>query len=429
MAAGTSRSSEPVKPSTIGQPPSNGNNIHCKHIEIGAEVDVEKDLEQAGESSAQQLQPPDDVPPNLASQEPPSSGVVGDAVAVVPETSHPKASARQENPFKVGQAAKLPQGKVNYLLQGPSESAPLVVCVHGLNGSMASFDLLLPQLWQHGFRTLVFDLYGFGMSASPMGAKLNQDTYVKQLEALLTAVAPSISKILLLGFSIGGIVATEYARRHPEGVSRLLLIAPAGLLAKSETPCHCFVFRCLRGPAGGCVVAAATCLAKLTCCCKGFWRRKITTSARALDAMTPDVLHPEKFQHVALKNVERLAWNISRALNSYLRVVRRMPLWEEYFRDAYKEVADGPVPVLFLWGDNDCTVPWDEVQAEVTRAFASSGTSCIMLPGAGHGMMLDMPEKVAQFASAWFSNSPDPAWKECLDMCRLDRAASATDLF
>ena len=36
------------------------------------------------------------------------------------------------------------------------------VCIHGLQGSVSSFDALLPRLWERGFRTLAFDLYGFG---------------------------------------------------------------------------------------------------------------------------------------------------------------------------------------------------------------------------------------------------------------------------
>jgi len=242
----------------------------------------------------------------------------------------------------------------------------------------------------------------------------------------LAALLPSGVKVMLLGFSIGGIIATEFTRRHPEQVLRLLLVAPGGLLVKAETPCRCCLFNCLRGPCGGCLTCLATCLVKTFSC---FCRRRVLRSSRSLDALMPDVAEPAKFQDVSRVNVERLAWNMSRAVNSYLRVLRRMPLWEDYFRAAYEEVASGPVPVLFLWGDSDGTIPWFEVGPEVTRIFGPRGASCIMIPGGGHAMMLEFPEQIAQFAAAWFWDSPEQDWKQCLKSFRLDRGQHAVDPF
>jgi pimeloyl-ACP methyl ester carboxylesterase len=96
-------------------------------------------------------------------------------------------------------------------------------------------------------------------------------------------------------------------------------------------------------------------------------------------------------------------------------------MWEDYFRDAYAEVADGPVPVLFLWGDSDNTIPLYEVGEQIRATFAARGASCIMIPHAGHGMMLEFPEQTAQHAAAWFLDKSDDAWKQLLESSRLDR--------
>merc|ERR1719253_184622 len=67
-------------------------------------------------------------------------------------TALPEKRRGQENPFKAGQVADLPRGRVNYLLEGPPAPAPLVVCIHGLQGSLSAFDRVQPLLWQEGLR-------------------------------------------------------------------------------------------------------------------------------------------------------------------------------------------------------------------------------------------------------------------------------------
>jgi len=314
-----------------------------------------------------------------------------------------------------GEWAALPHGRVNYLLRGPPAPAPLVVCLHGLNGSTDSFAAVEPQLRAAGLRVLLFDWYGFGLSSATR-KRLNHETYVEQLVDLLDAlgVGPE-ERLLLLGFSMGGVVAVEFAVRYPLRVERVLLVAPGGLLLKEETPCQPFVFGCLRARCGCCVLHLVACLA--FCCylpLSLFARGK-----RFEKAFSPDVREPERFASVRRTNSQRFAWDIRRSLTSYLRVLRSMPLWADDFRDAYRRLARGRVPVLFLWGDDDCTVPWSEVADEVVELFADRGASCIRLPGAGHGLLLEDAEEVGRYAAAWFHDLRDPDWLRLLERFRL----------
>jgi len=331
------------------------------------------------------------------------------------EAARTPATGPKECPFVKGEWVRLPNGKVNYLLQGPPPPAPLVVCVHGLNGSTASFASLEPRLQAAGLRVLLFDLYGFGLSATPRN-RLDHKTYAEQLAGLLDAVgvAPQ-ERVMLLGFSMGGIITVEFALRYPQRVERVLLIAPGGLLEKAETPCRPLVFGCLRGRCGCCLLTLVHCLA---CCCH-YPLRRVTQRPGFEGHFTPDVREPHRFQHVRRENSQRFAWDIRRSVTSYLRVIKSMPLWSDDFRCSYEGLAQSKVPVLFIWGDDDCTVPWSEVGAEVVDIFSGSGTSCIRLRGAGHGLMIEDAQEVGSCAAAWFTGSQDPAWLKRLDEFKL----------
>mmetsp|Transcript_41548 Transcript_41548/g.51156 ORF Transcript_41548/g.51156 Transcript_41548/m.51156 type:complete len:361 (+) Transcript_41548:66-1148(+) len=324
--------------------------------------------------------------------------------------------ASKSSPFLRGARLHLPKGDVNYqLLEPHAEHAPLVVCLHGLNGSVSSFGRLSPLLVQAGFRVLVFDLYGFGLSSSPSG-RLDVEIYVDQVLQLLEGLKiPSSEKIFLLGFSMGGVIAVEFTNRFPERVERLLLVAPGGLLQRSKTPCKPLLFGCLRTRLGGCLLAFATLLA---CCCSCCVKRSLRGDKLA-NRFELDVREPVKFKDVSLENGERFLWNFHRSVNSYLRVLRRMPLWCEDFEDSYAVLAKGTTPVLFIWGDSDCTVPYSEAEPEVRKLFAPRGVSCCMLPDSGHGLLLEDAVQVGHYAAAWFSDLKDPTWKNCLDHWKL----------
>jgi pimeloyl-ACP methyl ester carboxylesterase len=150
-------------------------------------------------------------------------------------------------------------------------------------------------------------------------------------------------------------------------------------------------------------------------CCRG----RVLRDPRSKRGVCPDVGKPQQFQDIASRNLDCSMWNASRTANTYFRILRRMPMWREDFRHAYEEVARGPVPVLFVWGDSDNTVPWWEVGDELTRIFAPVGASCIMFKDTGHHCLLEYPEHLAQCSSDWFSDSQRPDWRKFLEDQRL----------
>jgi pimeloyl-ACP methyl ester carboxylesterase len=108
----------------------------------------------------------------------------------------------------------------------------MLVVVNGLGGlawSWARFTAALPA----GLETLVLDLPGHGEVAP--AADYRYGAIVAQVDVRVAG----LDHFALLGHSVGGAVAWLYAARHPDRVSRLILVEPA---APHQSPF-------LRGPA------------------------------------------------------------------------------------------------------------------------------------------------------------------------------------
>jgi pimeloyl-ACP methyl ester carboxylesterase len=110
---------------------------------------------------------------------------------------------------------------------------PPLLCLHGFDSSHLEFRRLAPLLAGE-YRLYVPDLYGFGFCPRPRQAAYGPAAVLRHLELLLDAIADREGKrpLGLIGASMGGSVAVELARRCPERIARLLLLAPAGLTGR-----------------------------------------------------------------------------------------------------------------------------------------------------------------------------------------------------
>ena len=134
------------------------------------------------------------------------------------------------------QARQLHQGLQWWELEAPildhypvvqCGQGPLVLLLHGFDSSHLEFRRLVPLL-QSSHQLLIPDLYGFGFCPRHTGSATGPEVVLAHLAALINTL-PKSRPIGLIGASMGGAVAMELARRHPERISRLLLLSPAGL--------------------------------------------------------------------------------------------------------------------------------------------------------------------------------------------------------
>jgi pimeloyl-ACP methyl ester carboxylesterase len=109
-------------------------------------------------------------------------------------------------------------------------SGPPVLMLHGFDSSNLEFRRLTPLLKKNN--TLIIpDLFGFGFCPRPDRSSYGPWSVLSHLDALIKTISKD-EPIGVIGASMGGSVAMELARRYPERINRLLLLAPAGLDGK-----------------------------------------------------------------------------------------------------------------------------------------------------------------------------------------------------
>jgi pimeloyl-ACP methyl ester carboxylesterase len=112
--------------------------------------------------------------------------------------------------------------------------SPARVYLHGLGASSAPYYARAtahPDL--AGYRSLLMDLLGFGISDRPEDAAYTLEEHADTVAAALSAAG--VRGADLIGHSMGGAVAIVLAARHPDLVSRLILI-DANLDPAPRTP-------------------------------------------------------------------------------------------------------------------------------------------------------------------------------------------------
>lgn len=104
-------------------------------------------------------------------------------------------------------------------------SSRTIVLIHGWPLSHKMFEYQIPILFKNNFRVISIDLRGFGMSdVTATGYSYNQ--FATDLYYVVCAL--NISRFCLLGFSMGGAVATKYMSLFQGyGVSSLCLLDAA----------------------------------------------------------------------------------------------------------------------------------------------------------------------------------------------------------
>ena len=118
-----------------------------------------------------------------------------------------------------------------HYLEWGAATAPPIVCVHGYTGSADAFNALARRL-KDRFHIIASDVRGHGESAwSPTGAYQYADQ-AGDLAAFVDRLG--LDRFVLVGTSMGGIIAMAYAVAHPQRL-RGLVINDIGPQAEAGT--------------------------------------------------------------------------------------------------------------------------------------------------------------------------------------------------
>lgn len=108
--------------------------------------------------------------------------------------------------------------------RGPRD-APAVILLHGLGGSLQTWDA-----WAHRLatdhRVILLDLPGAGLSPPDPTGDYTDSRSLQLIIALMDQLG--VARASVVGHSMGGRLAWSLAASHPERVDRLVLVAPDG---------------------------------------------------------------------------------------------------------------------------------------------------------------------------------------------------------
>jgi pimeloyl-ACP methyl ester carboxylesterase len=233
-------------------------------------------------------------------------------------------------------------------------SLPTIVLLHGAGFDHTTWALHSRWFAHHGYGVLAPDLPGHGRSS---GAPLQAIADMADWTAALLDAA-GVAKAWLVGHSMGSLIALEAAARHPAKVLALGLIGTAAtmtvgpdLLKAAEANDHSAVDMVsiwglgFQAGLGGSLAP-------------GLWMH--SGAQRVLEQCRPGVL-----------------FNDLNACNAY--------------QNALAAAAQVRVPATFILGERDLMTP-----AKAGKALASAlpNSRTVVIPGAGHMMMVERPDEL-----------------------------------
>ncbi|MGM0987329.1 MAG: alpha/beta fold hydrolase [Pseudomonadota bacterium] len=104
-----------------------------------------------------------------------------------------------------------------------SGEGPAIVLLHGISSGAASWKPVAPRL--PGFRLLAWDAPGYGESQPLAQAEPRAADYTERLDAWLDALG--IERCVLVGHSLGAMMASAYVAHRPERLAGMVLADPA----------------------------------------------------------------------------------------------------------------------------------------------------------------------------------------------------------
>jgi pimeloyl-ACP methyl ester carboxylesterase len=256
-------------------------------------------------------------------------------------------------------------------------SGPPLLFIHGLGGIWQNWLLNLP-VFMRTHRCVAVDLPGFGLSEKPDECSIPGFAHtVDKVCDQLGIVDP-----VVVGNSMGGFVGAELAVRFPTRVSKLVLVAAAGLSTEYLS------------------------------------REPLLVGARAFMALTartglrgsPVVKRP-RLRRIALQAIVRYPERLSVPLTTELVQGANAPgfmeafeaLMSYSFRDRLKRIE---VPVLIVWGRNDILVP--VADAEMFAHLIGENAHHVIFEDTGHLPMLERPTRFNELLSSFVAGERAP---------------------
>lgn len=239
---------------------------------------------------------------------------------------------------------------------GP-RSAPPIILLHGFGSSLLTWEAWAKDL-ERDHRVIRYDLPGFGLTGPDPTGDYSEARGMAVLAALMDRLG--VPRAVIIGNSMGGKLAWEFAADHPDRVTRLALVSPDGFasdgFAYGEAPKVPAMLRLLP-----------------------------YAMPRALFRMTlePAYAEPAKLtEDIVTRYYDMaLAPGVRRAIIDRLR--------QTILRDPLPALSRIAKPTLLLWGERDAMIPIANA-ADYLKAMPAA--TLVRLPGVGHVPQEEAPE-------------------------------------
>lgn len=267
-----------------------------------------------------------------------------------------------------GDFVQLSQGITHYQWLGPMRG-PVAVCVHGLTTPSYVWRGVAAGLALMGFRVLIYDLYGRGYSDRTKGLQ-DREFFLTQLNDLLDSQDVQ-DDITVLGYSMGGAIATAFAAANPGKIRRLILLAPAGMGSGAGKLLRFVVDK--QGVGDWLMQAMYPRMHRRGCEAE----RNLPSSVEGIVDLQLEELWKRGFIAAILSSLRGLL--------------------SDDFEQDHRSLGREGVPVLVVWGEDDAVIP---ISALGQLAKWNRAAHQEVIEGAGHGLPYTHTDQVMEFVRA-----------------------------
>jgi pimeloyl-ACP methyl ester carboxylesterase len=250
------------------------------------------------------------------------------------------------------------------------------VLIHGWASSWFALSPLLLYLKQR-LACLAVDLPGYGQSPL-MDKRITIPAYANLIASLIREVTDQ--PVVLVGHSMGGMIAVTLARQHPELVERMVLICPtiSGRLS--------FMIDLTLAPF---VLLERFAVTNI-----------LVTLLEPLVPLTDRLLRPALFAdrtRISEEDYARIKADTRRRDQGRVRAECYRAMRENDLRG---HIGDIDIPTLVIWGMEDNTVPLRDASVVAEEWQAAD---LRIIPNAGHWPQFETPQVTERYVRAFLS--------------------------
>lgn len=274
-------------------------------------------------------------------------------------------------------------------------SGPYVILLHGMAGSAATWNTVMPRLGRT-CQVIAPDLLGHGKSAKPLAGDYSLGSYASGVRDLMVCLG--IDRATVVGHSLGGGVALQFAYQFPERCERLALVSSGGL----GTEVHA-VLRLATLP-GFAYLLQALSTSQLVALGNGVGRLLQRVGLRAgTDA------------EQAWRSFASFSDPATRA--AFIKTIRSVIAAGGQRVSALDRLyLAAEMPMLIVWGERDPIIPAHHGEA---AAAAAPGARLVTFPRVRHFPHRERPQQFLEVVTDFIESTPaadlpEERWRELL---------------